>query len=163
MQANERDSRGAQPPRFPRGSQNSNDSHDSHDLTKVPMASHDKFGIGAIVLALVAGIVASCQVQLPHAAERGAATVLSGSTGPNGTRTHIVTFRGGEPAAIWLIGAGETNLDLVVFDEHGNAVCRRTGASDREQCFFHPRWTGVFRIEVRNLGAAANGYTLRLR
>ncbi|MCW5605970.1 MAG: hypothetical protein KIT18_15620, partial [Burkholderiales bacterium] len=64
-----------------------------------------------------------------------------------------VTFRGGEPAVVGISGDGDTDLDLVVLAENGNVICRADGPSDDEICRWTPRWTGLFRIEVRNLGS----------
>lgn len=92
------------------------------------------------------------------------------TTGPKGA-THTVNaratdvfrnlvFRGGEPAAVGISGDGDTDLDLVVFDENNNVVCRADGPGDDEICRWNPRWTGPFRIEVRNLGNVYNRYRI---
>jgi hypothetical protein len=69
-----------------------------------------------------------------------------------------VTFRGGEAAMVALSGDGDTDLDLVIRDESGNVVCRSESAGDDEVCRWYPRWTGPFRIEVKNLGGVYNHY-----
>ena len=69
-----------------------------------------------------------------------------------------VTFRGGSFAEVSLVGDGDTDLDLYVYDEYGNSVCSDSGWSDRAYCSWRPRWTGVFSIEVRNLGSVYNRY-----
>lgn len=71
-----------------------------------------------------------------------------------------VFFRGGEPAAVGISGDGDTDLDLLVYDENGNLICRADGPSDDEICRWTPLWTGVFRIEVRNLGRVWNRYRI---
>ena len=38
--------------------------------------------------------------------------------------------------------------------ENGNLICRSTRYGDDEFCRWNPRWTGPFRIQVRNLGAS---------
>lgn len=65
-----------------------------------------------------------------------------------------VVFRGGEPAFVGISGDGDSDLDLYVYDENGNLICRSTSAGDDEACRWNPRWTGPFRIQVRNLGVA---------
>ena len=64
------------------------------------------------------------------------------------------TFRGGESAFVGISGDGDSDLDLYVYDENGNLICRSTTAGDDEACRWNPRWTGPFRIQVRNLGVA---------
>jgi hypothetical protein len=71
------------------------------------------------------------------------------------------TFEGGRTAEVAIAGRGYTDLDLYVFDQNGNLICSSRSRSDREYCRWQPRWTGPFRIEVRNLGYRANPYTLR--
>jgi hypothetical protein len=71
-----------------------------------------------------------------------------------------VEFQGGAAAAVYIEGDGDSNLDLLVFDELDNEICAGTGYSDRELCRWTPRWTGPFRIEVRNAGGVVNQYRL---
>ena len=92
------------------------------------------------------------------------------SGGPKGTTTVVrglardvftVSFTGGYPAAVGISGDGDTDLDLYVYDENGNLICRSDRYGDDELCRWNPRWTGPFRIEVRNLGPVPNRYVLR--
>lgn len=100
-------------------------------------------------------------------AKAGARGVVSGPKG--GTYTveskavdHFrnITFRGGEAAAVAISGDGDTDLDLYVYDENNLLICRADGPSDDEICRWTPRWTGVFRVEVRNLGTVWNRYRI---
>ena len=77
-----------------------------------------------------------------------------------GTDVYRVTFRGDTEAAVTLTGDGDTDLDLHVYDENGNRVCRDIGPTDDAYCEWLPRWTGAFRIEVENLGGVDNVYRL---
>jgi hypothetical protein len=63
-----------------------------------------------------------------------------------------VTARGGEEFSISAIGDGDTDVDIIVFDENGNEVCRDYGLSHVATCSFTPRWTGGFRVRVINWG-----------
>lgn len=74
------------------------------------------------------------------------------------TDIYNVTFRGGEPAMVAISGDGDTDLDLIIRDESGNVVCTSTTTGDDEACRWYPRWTGPFRIEVKNLGGVYNHY-----
>jgi hypothetical protein len=72
-----------------------------------------------------------------------------------------VTFRGGEPARVFISGDGDTDLDLYVYDENGGLICRDEGPSDDALCRWTPRWTGNFQIRVRNLSTReANQYRI---
>lgn len=70
-------------------------------------------------------------------------------------------FRGGEPAIVAVVGDGDTDLDLRIYDQNGNLICADTDYSDRNLCRWTPRWTGEFRIRITNLGRVWNQYQLR--
>lgn len=74
--------------------------------------------------------------------------------------TYHVEFYGGELAEVLVIGDGDTDLDLYIYDENGNLVASDLDPSDVCLCQWEPRWTGVFRIEVHNLGSVWNAYSL---
>ena len=90
----------------------------------------------------------------------GGARVSYDSVLAHSTDRYRLTFRGGSFAEVSVVGDGDTDLDLYVYDEHGNRVCSDTGWSDRTYCSWRPRWAGVFSIEVRNLGSVYNRYRL---
>lgn len=71
-----------------------------------------------------------------------------------------VVFRGGEVAEIAVMGDGDANLDLYVFDELDNQICASKRYADREYCRWTPRWTGPFRIEVRNRSPLWSAFTI---
>jgi hypothetical protein len=77
------------------------------------------------------------------------------------TDVFVVHFYGDEPAAVSVVGDGDTDLDLYVYDENGYLIGSDTDPTDRCLVLFRPRWTGAFRIEVRNLGSVYNEYRIR--
>ena len=79
---------------------------------------------------------------------------------PGATDVYSVVFTGGQLAEAGISGDGDSDLDLMVYDENDHLVCRSAGSSDREYCRWWPRWTGPFRIEIQNLGTVANLYRL---
>lgn len=78
------------------------------------------------------------------------------------TDVYHVQFRGGEVAAVAIAGDGDTDLDLYVFDQAGNRICRSVRGGDAEACRWTPAWTGTFRIEVKNLGSMSNRYRIAM-
>ncbi len=100
--------------------------------------------------------------------ETAAAGTRGAVDGPGRSRTVVrsrgadvfrVDFRGGEVAAVRIVGDGDSDLDLEIYDENGNRLCNANGPSDLETCLWTPRWTGPFRIRVVNLGVA-NSYVI---
>jgi hypothetical protein len=79
---------------------------------------------------------------------------------PGGSDVYSVVFTGGQLAEAGIAGDGDSDLDLLVYDDNDHLVCRSAGTSDREYCRWWPRWSGAFRIEVQNLGTVANLYRL---
>lgn len=98
-------------------------------------------------------------------------TALAGAiNGPKGavhvvearsTDSFNVTFRGGEAATVIVVGDGDTDLDLRVYDENGNLVASDTDSTDRCVARWVPRWSGTFRITVQNLGSVYNRYEIQ--
>ena len=71
-----------------------------------------------------------------------------------------IRFRGGETARVAVLGDGDTDLDLFVHDENGNLICSDTDGTDQTYCSWYPRWSGVFRVSIKNYGSVYNEYTL---
>ena len=97
----------------------------------------------------LAGLIKDARATKSRGATRGPTvhrdTVLAGNTD-----VYTVSFRGGEQAAVLVSGDGDTDLDLYVTDENGNAICSDTDTSDTMLCRWRPRWTGSFLVDVRN-------------
>ena len=94
---------------------------------------------------------------VPRGSARGPRQ-LYGRVGGSEKREHMVEFRGGEPAVVYVSGDGDSDLDVFVYDASGQLVASAVGP--RDECVV--RWTPVrqaaFRIEVRNVGRAPNWY-----
>lgn len=71
-----------------------------------------------------------------------------------------IMFKGGEPAAVYVSGDGDTDLDLFILDENQNIICEDTDATDEMLCGWHPSWTGEFTVVIKNLGNVYNQYDL---
>ena len=76
------------------------------------------------------------------------------------TDSYEIRFYGDEVAQIIVRGDGDTDLDLFVYDENGNLVASDTDSTDVCVVTWTPRWTGNFRVRVKNLGRVYNRYTL---
>lgn len=74
----------------------------------------------------------------------------------NGTTTYHATFRAGEAAVVSIRGDGDTDVDVFVYDDAGNLITSGVGLTDVETVSWTPRWTGTFRIVLRNLGGVWN-------
>ena len=76
------------------------------------------------------------------------------------TDTYSLWFTGDELAGVVVIGDGDTDLDLRVYDESGNLVASDTDWTDFCVVFWTPGRSGTFRIEIENLGDVYNAYIL---
>jgi len=78
----------------------------------------------------------------------------------NATDTYSITFRGDEIAEILVIGDGDTDLDLYVYDENGNLIEKDDDYTDSCYVRMIPRWTGDFKVKIKNRGSVYNEYVL---
>lgn len=85
----------------------------------------------------------------------------TGVVSANSSVFYRVNFRAGELAQVIVIGDGDTDLDLYIYDENDNLITSDTDYTDRCVCQWYPRWTGTFRIVIRNRGRVYNRYVIR--
>ena len=71
-----------------------------------------------------------------------------------------INFYAGELARVAVVGDGDTDLDLYIYDANGNLIVADTDYTDRCLVQFVPRWTGTFRVRVVNNGYVSNRYVL---
>jgi len=76
------------------------------------------------------------------------------------TDNYTITFRGNEEATVAIIGDGDCDLDLYVYDENGNLIEKDTDGTDRCVVQWNPRWTGKFYIKIKNYCSVYADYTL---
>jgi hypothetical protein len=74
--------------------------------------------------------------------------------------SYRIAFKGREVARIAVIGDGDTDLDLHVFDEHGNEVGKDVDNTDQCLVTWTPKWSGEFVVKIANLGRMYNNYVL---
>jgi hypothetical protein len=78
----------------------------------------------------------------------------------NHTDSYEITFEGDEKAVVAIIGDGDTDLDLFIYDENDNLIGENTDLTDRCSVEWTPSWTGKFSIKIKNLGSVYNEYVL---
>jgi len=74
--------------------------------------------------------------------------------------TYNIAFDGGEIARVSVIGDGDTDLDLYVYDMNGNLIIKDDGPTDHCGVWFVPNYTSTFTIRVVNNGYVYNRYLL---
>ena len=72
----------------------------------------------------------------------------------------IITFDGLALAEVAIIGDGDTDLDLFVYDENGNLIGSDLDYTDDCYVSWIPKRTGNFLVKVINRGKVYNDYTL---
>jgi hypothetical protein len=80
--------------------------------------------------------------------------------GALGTITYRVDFRAYELAEVAVVGDGDTDLDLYIYDANGNLVAYDEDYSDRCYVSFVPRFTLPFFIKVVNRGRVYNQFVI---
>ena len=76
------------------------------------------------------------------------------------TDTYTISFRGNELAEVMVIGDGDTDLDLYIYDENMNFITKDDDYSDNCIVSFNPSWTGKFYVKIKNRGNVYNNYVL---
>lgn len=79
---------------------------------------------------------------------------------PGHTDEWDFTFRGDELALVTVIGDGDTDLDLYIFDENDNLIVSDENPDDNCSCTFIPEETGTYTIKIVNTGRVYNRYIL---
>lgn len=111
------------------------------------------------LLAMVAKVEQKYQPELTRGRVGGPATDYDRVEARSYVQYYI-TFRGGEFAEVAVVGDGDTDLDLYIYDENGNLIDSDIDYTDACYCSFVPSWTGSFRVKIVNRGSVYNRYTL---
>ena len=110
---------------------------------------------------VVAAIVAIAAVQSASAASTDIGggedhLCLPGAT----TMSYTDLYIGGVTYDLELIGSGNTDLDVYVYDELGRLIISSTSVDDTEALWFRLGYTQYVTIEVVNRGSYANCYSI---
>jgi hypothetical protein len=73
------------------------------------------------------------------------------------TDVFTINFKGGKSAEIAVVG-GSGDLDCFVYDENGNLIDSDADYTSTCALSWTPKWTGSFRLKIRNLGARPVSY-----
>lgn len=76
------------------------------------------------------------------------------------TNSYTIHFLGGRLAEVVVIGDGDTDLDVYVYDENGHLIAQDLGMTDNCYVSWTPRWSGTFTVKVRNRGGVYNRFLL---
>ncbi len=115
-------------------------------------------GDDATLLALVNGVK-----KIATAGTRGRSAgpaEVSRTVSSNSSYTDYINFDGSALAEIGIIGDGDTDLDIYVYDENDNLIVKDDDNSGHCYVSWYPRYTGLFRVKVINRGDVYNNYTL---
>jgi len=78
----------------------------------------------------------------------------------NSADYYDIMFRAGELAEIVVIGDGDTDLDLYIYDSNGNMIASDYDYTDRCYVSWVPLWTGRYTVKIMNRGPILNNYYL---
>jgi len=67
--------------------------------------------------------------------------------------SYRITANGGYVWNMIAAGDGDTDVDMEIFDQNGNLICRDISPYSRAQCSLTPAWTGPFTVRITNLGS----------
>lgn len=73
---------------------------------------------------------------------------------------YTVHLYGKEETLITVLGDGDTDLDLYVYDEFGNLLASDIRLGDRCAVAVRPRWNGPVKIRIVNRGNVHNDYRM---
>jgi hypothetical protein len=76
------------------------------------------------------------------------------------TVTRRLRLEGGVQHHVVVQGDGDTDLDAVLIDQHGNVVASDLDSTDFCILSLIPRSTGEFTLEIHNLGNVFNQYVI---
>jgi hypothetical protein len=83
-------------------------------------------------------------------------TYVNGNSNDN----YDISFIEGELAEIAILGDGDTDLDLYVYDSNGNLIGQDEDYTDRCYVSWVPKWTGRYKVKIVNRGPILNNYIM---
>jgi hypothetical protein len=108
--------------------------------------------VGCVVLALAL----LSATRAAGGSEKGPRRYRDVRVNANADVEYKVKFRQGEMAEAAVIGQGDTDVDLFIYDESGRLVASDVVVSDFCLCRWYPEKTQTYRVVVKNLGTKFN-------
>jgi hypothetical protein len=90
----------------------------------------------------------------------GGPRVSLGTVRPRARNSYVERFEPARTAVVYVEGDGDTDLELVVREADGTAVCTRDEPGDIKMCVWTPTRSGGHTVEIRNDGMINNAYSL---
>jgi hypothetical protein len=116
--------------------------------------------IRTVVLAAVVGSLALALPGAASAAPKGGKIAKVDSVRANETDVYQMEFVVGVATQVHVVGDGDTDLDLFVYDPLGREVANDVGPTDNCYVRFTPTMAGKYTIKIKNLGGVFNRYAL---
>jgi hypothetical protein len=113
-----------------------------------------------VVLAVVIGALGLALPGPASAAPKGGKIAKIDSVKANATDVYEMEFVVGVAVQVHVIGDGDTDLDLFVYDPLGREVANDVGPTDTCYVRFTPLAAGKYTIKIKNLGGVFNRYAL---
>lgn len=110
------------------------------------------------VSALIAAYESKSSVQ--QRGRVGGASTTYERVNANSTDVYQISFVANRRAEIVVVGDGDTDLDLYVYDSNGNLIESDTDYTDNCYVSWTPLWTGRFTVKVKNRGSVYNNYVI---
>lgn len=141
------------------GKQQEKDSNISFDPAKLLADAREFAGKDKTLLALADKV----EKDLKSSATRGAVGGPRYSEDivyAHSTATYQLKFWANELAEVAVIGDGDNDLDLYIYDQNGNLIEKDDDYTDQCICRWIPVWTGTFTIKIVNRGNVYSYYAI---
>ncbi len=128
-----------------------------------PISWQDMLDTAAAVApdnATIAGLIADVSGETTKGVASGQVYSIAKIRKGGRDRYPPLTYEGGKYAAVYVEGAGGSDLNLFVRDEKGRLVCSDTDISAIAYCGWSPAQSAGFTIEVANKSGPSSSYSL---
>ena len=96
-----------------------------------------------------------------HAGRVGGPGTTKSVVKPYSIDSYDVKFEKDAVATVEIVGDNSTDFDCFVYDSDDNLIDQDQNLKDSCSLLWIPKWTGYFKIKIKNLGSEENAYTLK--